>query len=240
MPKRKMCLAFVMCAVILAVASPPDARCYPAAGFDYFDSTTARITLQIFGPFGFNDTINLQGPANITRSSPYDPGDGHLKINTTITLLHLTGNSMYIGLVTILESPSKDSNGTVHQQTAWSDYPADSAFWVFVEIQTIFGTFHNDDPVFMGTTIYAIPPWGANYTSVPEPPVYLKNETGYVVGRIIHVWHKLPEHPVGGSAFLVDWIRVAAPFIGLAATITIASVAAAVCVKRVGRRKEKP
>jgi len=44
---------------------------------------------------------------------------------------------------------------------------------------------------------------------------------------------------VGGVVVPVDKLALSAPYIGLASTIIVATVAAAVCVKRVKRRKEK-
>jgi len=48
-----------------------------------------------------------------------------------------------------------------------------------------------------------------------------------------------PSPGVGGIVVPVDKFGLLAPYIGLASTIMVASVAAAICVKRVKRRKEK-
>jgi len=176
----------------LAIASIPYALCYPPAGFDYLDPTTATIGLEIIGMF--NETITAVGPTNVSRSNPYDPGDGRIKIDTEIVSMNLAGTSVNIGPIVVIESPSKASNGTVQQLSRGVDFPANSSFSVFVEIQTTlsfpFRVLHNDDPVFMNAIIYAIPPLGSIYKSSPEP-IPLKNEQDNIIGFIKHVSHRI-------------------------------------------------
>jgi hypothetical protein len=56
-------------------------------------------------------------------------------------------------------------------------------------------------------------------------------------GRIWWVTVRVPS--VGGTAIAIDEFGVLALYIGLASTIAVAVVVAAVCVKRVKRREEK-
>jgi hypothetical protein len=155
-------------------------------GSDYLSPTTATIGLEITGLF--NEIMTANGPTTVARSLPYDPGDGRIKIDTEIVSMNLVGNSAYIGPITIIESPSKKSNGTIQQRLAGVDFPADSFFDVFVEIQTMFGILHNDDPVVMYAEISSIPPWGSNYTSSPVH-VPLKDHNETIVGFINHASH---------------------------------------------------
>jgi hypothetical protein len=109
--------------------------------------------------------------------------------------MSLVGTSAYIGPITVVESPSKKSNGTVRQQNAGHDFPADSFFDVFVEIQTMLGppvsVLHNDDPVVMSAIIYGIPPWNTTYTGPPTVLIPLKDQNGFVVGFIKHIFHEI-------------------------------------------------
>jgi len=219
---------------MVTIASVPDALCYPPAGLDYMDPTTATIELEIIDMF--NEVLTFEGPTTVSRSDPYDPGDGRIKIDTEIVSMELTKTSVNIGEIMIIESPSKESSGAVQQLSSGEDFPADSFFDVYVEIQTPFGTLHNDDPVFMYATIHSIPPWGSTYESLPEP-IPVKDEENNIVGFIKHVSHKIPPPSVGGIEVAVDMAGLLAPYIGLASTI--ATVAAAIYVKHVKHRKKQ-
>jgi len=241
---KKLFFLSVAFVFLLTMAIIPVALCYPPAGLYHLDPTTATIELQIIGLF--NETITVKGPTDIyNKDNPYDPGDGHITINTEIVSMNLVGTSMHIGNVTVAESPTKASNGTVRQWYVGQDYPANSSFKVFIEIQTVFGTFHNDNPAFMSAKIDEIPPWGATYTSPPNQTIPLKNATDFTIGFIKHVSHKLPPKaaPVGGTSVPIiaspDVFSLLAPYIGLTSTMLVATVATAICVKRVKHRKEK-
>jgi len=227
--------------LMLTMAGIPNALCYPPASCDTMNPTTATIELEIIGMF--TETITATGHTVVTRGTPYDPGDGHIKIDTEIVSMNLAGTSVYIGPLTIVESPSKSSTGAIQQQTAGIDFPATSFFDVFVEIQTIMPSpvhiFHNDDPAHMSTTISSIPPWGATYGG--PAPVPLKDEHNNIIGFIKHVSHDIPPQPpsVGGLAFSVDTLRLLTPYIGLTSLIVIAAIATAKHSKRVKHEKEK-
>lgn len=199
---EKSVLALVTIVLILAMASVPNALCYPPAGTDYINPTTATIELEIIGMF--TETITVTGPTTVSRGMPYDPGDGHIKIDTEIISMNLVGTSVHIGPITIIESPSKASTGAIRQQIAGTDFPADSFFDVFVEIQTTLSppvhTLHNDDPAIMNTAIDHIPPWGAIYTS-QSGPIPLKDELDNIIGFIRHVSHEIP--PKAGVDMMV-------------------------------------
>ena len=237
---KRTCLFVMTCTFVLAIASVPNALCYPPAGSDYMEATTATIELQIYGPSGFYEMITATGPTTVSRSDPYDPGDGRIMIDTEIVLMNLVGNSSYVGPITVTESSSKASTGAIKQQAAGVDFPADSFFDVFIEIKSglpfPLGTLHNDDPKNMTAVIYRIPPLGSTYER-PEI-IYLKDELENIVGAMLATRHEV-EGSVGGIAIPVDKLGLLAPYVGLASTTLAVTVAAAVYVKRVKRRKEK-
>jgi hypothetical protein len=148
--------------------------------------TMATLELEMTGMF--NETISVNGPTTVARGTPYDPGDGRITIATEIVSMNLVGFSDHIGPITIVESPPKESNGTIQQRLAGVDFPASSFFDVFVEIHTMFGILHNDDPAHMYAEISSIPPWRSNYTS---PPVHipLKDQNETIVGHINYASH---------------------------------------------------
>jgi hypothetical protein len=237
--KEKAWLLVIMCILMLTIASVPDALCtYPPAGKDIMSNTTATIDLEIIGLF--NETVTVNGATEVRRSGPYDPGDGHIKIDTEIIFMYLVGFSTHIGSMTIVESPSKTSNGTIRQVTAGTDYPADSFFDVFVEIHTAFPSpnkiLHNDDRKIMTARINGIPPIGATYNSTN--PVPLKNEQNVIIGFIKNTTHTI-KSSVGGIVIPMDKLSLLAPYIGLASTIVVAAVATVLYGKRLRRNKEK-
>jgi hypothetical protein len=248
---KKAYFLMIICVFIITLASVKDALCYPPAGSDAMDPTTATIEIEIIGMF--TETLEVKGPTTVGRSSPYDPGDGRWIINTEIVSMSLTGTSSHIGPITIIESPSKASNGAIQQLSPGEDFPADSFFDVFVEIQTMLppplSTLHNDDLVLMSTTIYGIPPWGSIYTSSLPEPIPLKDEQDNIIGFIKHVSHKIgtgptPIGPVGGfsvpigdNSVPVDNSGLLALYIRLASTIIAATVATSIYIKHVKHRK---
>lgn len=239
---KKAYFLVIALVLLLTITSIPSALCYPPAGTDYLDPTTATIELQITGMF--DETISATGPTRISRSDPYDPGDGRMKIDTEIVFMNLTGMSINIGQIVVVESPSKASTGSVQQLVNGTDFRAESYFDVFVEINTAlpspYRTLYNDDPVFMSTKIYDIPPWGATYISLPKQTIPLKDEQGNVVGFIKHTSHVLPPRPhVGGLVFFANSVDLLAPYIGLTSMIAIVTAATAICIKCTKRKKEK-
>jgi hypothetical protein len=229
---KKAYFLLIACVLMLAIASIPVALCYPPAGSDYMPSTTATIELEITGMF--TETITAKGPTNVSRGTPYNPGNGRMKIDTEIVYMRLTGYSSHIGPITIIESPSKKSNGTIQQKTAGIDFPADSFFDVYIEIQTMAGTFHNDAPKRMNATIYQIPPYGSVYEGPQTIP--LKNATDYTIGFIKSTTHTVERPSVGGIWIPVDKFVLLASYIALTSTIVVATAATAIYVKR--RKKQ--
>ena len=236
---KKMYLLPIVCVLMLAIASIPNALCYPPAGTDHLDPTTATIELEITGYF--TEVIVVTGPTDVSRSDQYDPGDGHIKIDTEIISMNLAGTSAHIGPITITESLTKASTGAIQQQHAGIYYPAESFFDVFIEIRgiAIIGSFHNDDPALMSTTIYSIPPWEAIYIS-PPIPIPLKNEQEEIIGFILHVAHEIPPAPpVGGIVVPMDKLGLLVPYMGIASTVLLATTATVIYVKHTKNKKKQ-
>src|SRR5205823_3661693 len=93
------------------------------------------------------------------------------------------------GPVHIRESPSRPSLGQIRQQSPGVDFPADSFFDIFVEIQTSAGVLHNEDPIHMQAVINCIPPIGVIYIPPTSPDIPLYNAAGQLVGFIRHSSH---------------------------------------------------
>jgi hypothetical protein len=235
----------IACVFMLAVASAtdcPPAPAYPPAGSDYMNGTTAIIELQILGPYGFTETITTMGPTNVSRSDEYKPPDNRSKIDTEMVSLNLMGTSPHIGPITIIESPSRTSNGTVQEIVSEQYFPSTSFFDVFVEIHTTLPPplqiLHNDAPANMSAIIDRIPPWGSNYTMPIPIQIPLKDQNNNTIGYINHVTHKIPPIPSGGGiALSVDKLSLLASYIGLASTIVVATAATTAYLKRIKRKK---
>lgn len=242
---RKVLFFVIVCAFVLTVSGVPGVLCYPPLSVDYMPSTTATMELEITGLF--NETLVLNGPTTVARGMPYDPGDGHVSVDTQILNMNLAGSSAHLGPMTIIQSPSKTSNGTIRQISPGVDFPASSSFDVFVEIQTTlafpFRTFHNDDPVFMNANVASIPPWGSNYTG-PPAPVPLKDDQGNVIGFIVRVSHVIgpASSPVGGFT-LADYsvhagrLSVSVLYISLVSMIIVVTTTTVIYVKH-GKHKK--
>lgn len=174
--------------LILVFGTTSVALAYPPAGHDEFLST-AVLVLNIPG-LG-TDTVTVTGPTIVNRGSPFDPGDGKLEIPTEIVSMQLTGTSSLVGPITVTESLIQNSTGKIKQQTAGVDFPADSFFDVFVEIQTGAGNFHNNNPVPMQAEINSIPPYGTTYTPPSPIQIIIYDQNENPVGTIEHVSHKV-------------------------------------------------
>lgn len=230
----------VVLAFMLTIAVVPDALCW-SIGFDYMPSTTATIELGLGGLF--NETVTVNGPTMVYTWPSDTLPDGRNKSKTQILSMNLVGNSSYIGPITVVVAPlPKVSNGTLLQLSPGVDFPANSSFDVYIEIQTVFGTFHNDDPVFMSAIINEKPPWGTNYTAAPGL-ITLRNATDYPFGLIKHVSHVIGPKPipVGGFSVLIesthaDRLHSPAIYVSLVSMIAVATIASSVHIKR-GKRK---
>src|SRR5436190_16328837 len=87
-------------------------------------------------------------------------------IQTQITHMDLQGSNSAFGPLHIRESPSRPSLGQIRQQSPGADFPADSFFDVFIEMDMPDGTtLHNEQPIRVSSAIHGIPPINDPYSS---------------------------------------------------------------------------
>ncbi len=182
-------------AALAAVILMPARAEYPSAGTDEFDSS-ARVTVDLTMSGGPEFPVTADGRTTIVRGAPRpDTGDGRSAIDTEIVSMALRAVTP-IGPIAITESPTRTSAGVVQQQEPGTDFPADSFFDVFVEIETPLGTLHNETAIRLSATIDALPPFQAEY--IPKETfvgVDLFNASGQKVGVIKHAAHFVGQKP---------------------------------------------
>lgn len=145
--------------------------------------------------------VVIRGPTSVDRKEPKRNPDGRWQIETEIISMDLTGHILGMP-IQIRESPEKHSTGIIRQITPGEDFPAESFFDVYVEIQTPlprpFNIIYNKEPVIMSNIIDYIPPYLDNYTS-NNTPVPLYTKTGIFstrpIGYIVNASHLLPPKP---------------------------------------------
>ncbi len=169
----------------VTIAPPSPTLEYPGAGLDTFDSG-GHVTVEIIG-FGAHN-VTLNGPSTIDRADPClgCGTDGRDTISTEIIEMSLTGNSA-LGPLTLRESPTLHSPGQVIQQMPDFDYPAESFFDVFFEIDTAMGTLHNTQPARVQAVINEIPPYNSQYRFHGSVP--LLNSQDQPVGFMYEAIH---------------------------------------------------
>ena len=160
---------------------------YPPPGVDTFPSG-AELIAEINGVGPINLTLN--GPTTVKRGAPLDSnGDGRMEIPTEILAMSLVAHGP-TGMTTLTQSPTKPSLGQVVQQSPGVDFPADSFFDVFVELEvTGLGRLHNGEPLRMQTAITAIPPILAYYQTPAATAVPLLDANGNTVGILRYALH---------------------------------------------------
>jgi hypothetical protein len=171
--------------------SPTVFNQYPAAGNDIFDSG-AQVEIDL-GNSG-SERLLLNGPTTVQRSDPYTPLTSTVKtIDTEILSMDLVGQSPTLGTLRLRESPTRPSTGKVTQQRPGSDFPANSFFDVFVEIDTSLGTLHNEEPIRVqcsASGLRSIPPLFDIFLMPPQAgPIPLLNSQGEPMGAITRVAH---------------------------------------------------
>ena len=180
---------------------------YPSAGEDRFENTKATVQIEItqqgasLAPITLQETetIELEGPALITRSDPELDGDVYV-VRTEIAEMELSGSASF-GDVIVRQSPDNQSMGEVRQREKGQDFPADSFFDVFVEIEVpdLGLTLHNQEPLRMAAELNGLPPAeGDSYRGEDDRPLY--TPAALQVGRIIDALHiPEPESPATGE-----------------------------------------
>jgi len=165
----------------------PDAD-FPQPGCDAFPSG-ARVTVRV-NATGAVTSANLNGPTLIRRNNkPADKdGDGLDEVNTEIIQLDLTG-----GGLTVRESPSRMSIGLIEEQQnitpGTMDFPANSFFDVFFEVDVGGLTLHNEAPFRIACKIDEVPPQLCFYVPPVREPIPLLNSQGMKIATLLHGKH---------------------------------------------------
>jgi hypothetical protein len=178
---------------------------YPPAGEDRFENTRATVQIEVAPEEASIArasgqeliTIELEGPALIMRGDPQQDGDVFV-VATEIVEMELRGDSE-LGPVIVRESANRESKGEVRQQGAGEDFPADSFFDVFVEVELpdLDLTLHNEEPMRMSTELHSLPPDDKEkYRGEDERPLF--TPAGLQVGRIVDALH-IPEPEADGD-----------------------------------------
>jgi hypothetical protein len=175
-----LALALVIAGVGLGSSVDTAAADYPAAGSDHFCSdAVVDLWVDLDGD-GLPDTyvpdVPLSDPTTVLRGDPGDADhDGLADIQTEIVSMELKGK--LFGLPITIKAGSdfalRPSIGAVEQQAPGVDFPADSFFDVYIELDgTPYGPLRNYppnapslDPIHMSATIHGLPPYGDTYRS---------------------------------------------------------------------------
>jgi hypothetical protein len=200
-------LAVVVAAMSFALAACSDdggdtGTDYPDAGEDNFERTTATVQIEV-SPEGVAapgavrlqelETVDLEGPALVTRSDPELVGDVYV-VTTEIVEMELAGTASF-GDVVVRQSAENKSMGEVRQKEPGQDFPADSYFDVFVEVEIpgLNLMLHNEEPMHMEAQLSSLPPGeGDGYRGEDDRPLY--TPAGLQVGRIVDALH-IPNPP---------------------------------------------
>ncbi len=152
---------------------------------------------------GFTEIIPVSGPTTVEvdLGAIADPdGNGREQVPTEIVDLSLTGFGPTVGAVTIRQSPVRPSLGEIEETTNTQlgrlDLPpfapagtADSYFDLFLEIDVLGQTWHNEDPKRLSSLITHKPPSEiTSYEGVEDIELFDEagGPTGCVLGAARH------------------------------------------------------
>lgn len=167
----------------------------PPRGRDCFDSwITLEITLNPpVVPFACSETLMLPGPVKMLRGDPFDPGDGRDVIDTIFACGILRGPSACLGGTNVTVHPSRTltSSGRIQSIAPSENFPADSFFDVFMEMETVAGQFHTNASTHMTTTINAVPPGPGEIYYGPGTVIPLFDSANNLIGSIKEISHEI-------------------------------------------------
>jgi len=178
---------------------------YPSAGDDNFELTRATVEIEYtfdnvaaLPAAGELERIELEGPTRVTRSDPQDKdGDGRAEVVTEIVEMELKGTASF-GPLTVRVNPDKSSTGMVEQQEPGKDFPADSFFDVFVQVELPSSGGDNvvlalnEQPLRLEAELSDLPPGeGDEYRTAGGDPVPLVavNDATKRLGLIVDALH---------------------------------------------------
>ncbi len=168
----------------------------PLGGTDFFESS-ATVGLEIFNPTGPSDSfsIELKGPTIVKRDPPLPTRT----IPTEILSMELSGSSP-LGPVTVRAGSLfglPPSTGAIIPQPPDTDFPADSFFDVFFEIEVSstgepLPPLCNSHALQLEAVIDHIPPTGHVYLPPINEPVWLHicgDPLEFPVAALTHAYH---------------------------------------------------
>ncbi len=166
---------------------------YPDAGVDKFNSSTTLGFVPLCRGLAMS-TVIANGPTTIRRDTPAVGPDGNEQIPTELVEMTLQGTidlGPVVGPVTIHESPDRRSVGQITQINPGKDFPAESFFDVFFEVELPGGIIGvNHEPVPMRRIIWDIPPLLIDYKPPPDLLVHLyEKDSGRYWGCMVHPNH---------------------------------------------------
>ncbi len=169
---------------------------FPRAGEDIFPVSIAQIGIDLTLDGIVEGDISAEGPFVVVRQDPRPEGGVNV-IDVEIVQMELTGSSP-LGPVTIRESNTRRSTGQIRARQDFPDFPADSFFDVFVEIELGDVRLENRDPIRMEAVITEIPPRISVYRSLQDPIISLYlSGTQQLVALLLHVAHAPnPDFPI--------------------------------------------
>jgi hypothetical protein len=138
--------------------------------------------------------VPVQGPAEVESSAPaFDPETARSEIATEIVFMDLIGEAPPFGPVFTRAGrhapsafPLEPTTGEITQITPGIDFPAESFFDVYVEIEIPDAglILRNQEPFRMEAVVDEIPPYGETYGGA-GPPVILYDQTGLPAGELL-------------------------------------------------------
>lgn len=195
--KGKILLTVAACLLLLSgaptVTSTPGevtgpGQFPPEPGLDDFPVSLAQIGIDLTLNGIPDGEISAEGPFVVERGAPVRGSDGRRSIETEILQMDLSGSSP-LGPVTIRQHPQRPSVGRITARDAEQDFPADSFFDIFVEINIGGQIFVNPEPIRMEAVITEIPPKITVYRSFRDPLIPLFNLQNQLAALLLHVAH---------------------------------------------------
>ncbi|MEX0785877.1 MAG: DUF6073 family protein [Dehalococcoidia bacterium] len=136
-------------------------------------------------------SVTLNGPTLIKRGAV--AGGALNTVQTEIIQLDLIGNSSALGQVVVRQSPDTASTGKITEQQnslqATLEFPADSFFDVFFEVDVLGMTLHNEVALHLECKISEIPPELCFYEPPVPEPIPLLDDEGTTIAFIEHALH---------------------------------------------------
>ncbi len=182
----------------------------PGGGVDEFADTIAEITVTLFNP----PTIiqaTLRGPTIVTRTNPQEVM-GFGEIQTEIIEMQLNGiGPVGVGPMTLRLNPDQRSMGLARTQQPGNDFPVDSFFdvWINIDLPALGLTLATQMPVRIDAPLQEIPPSNTSYNGPDNGPIFLFDTlTGDTIGELNVIQHILPYRGGVNIHSDADWASI--------------------------------